>query len=588
MLKTITSVFVQQKSCNFMFIHALRSVFGRVLLGTVLILLCSPEARAQFIVQPMEISLQGRAGSTIRTSFKLENRAKFENEYVTIRVVDLVQSRDGSWEVFDANTLSEPSSGYDSLLHLSCKDWLSIGREAAEVPAFDSTVESLMVKIPPKARGFYCAGLQVSLQPRDGVGGVTIRYDFVVPVCVVIEGRALTTDVKLVSSGLRFIEAKDDQQESASVVITVKNNGTSRSKLVPFASIWEVLPSRRRVVKRDLAFSPIAVIPGAEVDLAVDLQSKLPSGKYRIQTRLSVDGRRVKGLTQEIDFTNPGFAGETHEDAAMGLTPNQVDIELLPGRRGTHKMTIRNNSDEAIVVKAIPVLPSVMAGKVVHVRGEDLSCADWIEIIPNEVPIRAGGERNVTVVVRMPREDEMPVLAIDPSNHYATLKFYGFYRDRSSAGMASTMVNVMKKGAEANPEILGRNMSIQSLPGKPSQCQVVGVFANRGVIHVVPTCTGRIQSDGAPNSRTEHGILKMVNVDADRVLMPYETRQFSGEFDFSGIPAGKYIVTVRLDYGFGLNKQMQKLYEVYDDPSSGEKLIFSATANSESMASSGG
>ncbi len=585
MLKRMISVLVRKKSCNSMFTHASKFVFGRVLFGILFILLCSPEAHGQFIVQPMKFDVQGRAGSVVRTSFKLENRAKFESQFVTIRVVDLIQARDGSWEVFDANMLTESGAGYDSELHKSCKDWVSIRRTDVEVPNFDFTVENLEIRIPNRARGFFSAGLQVSLNPRPGLGGVPIRFDFVVPICVIIEGRALTSKVELLSSGMKFVEGKDDQKESASVVITLKNVGTSYSMLTPYSSIWQVLPTGRRLVKRDLKFRPIDIIPGAEIDMTADLERSLGSGKYRIVTQLSVDGRRVKPLSEVVDFVNPAFTGAAHLDAAMRLTPSQVDLEMLPGQMGSRKITIQNNSDEAIVVKAIPVVPAVMAGRVTDLRGEDLSCADWIEIRPNEVPIRAGGERNVTVLVRMPEKDDMPVLSVDPTNYYGTVKFYGFFRDRSSAGMSSAMVNVISKGAEVTPLILQKSVKVTQIAGT-TRFQLVGVFSNIGLTHVVPTCTGRIQSNGALGSRTQYGVLKMVNEDADKFLMPYETRQFSGEFDFANIPEGKYLVTVRLDYGIDLSKQIQKIYEVFDQD--GEKLVFSSTETSGSVASSGG
>ncbi len=151
--------------------------------------------------------------------------------------------------------------------------------------------------------------------------------------------------------------------------------------------------------------------------------------------------------------------------------------------------------------------------------------------------------------------------------------------------MTSAFVNVIIKDAEVIPLILQKNVQVNHIEGT-TRFQLLGEFSNIGLTHVVPTCTGRIQSNGDVGSRIEYGVLKMVNEDADKFLMPYETRQFSGEFDLVDVPEGKYLVTVRLDYGLGLSKEIQKLYEVFDQ--NGEKLIFSATEISESVASSGG
>jgi hypothetical protein len=444
------------------------------------------------------------------------------------------------------------------------------------------------IRIPSKARGFSCAGLRVTLEPRPGLGGVAIRYDFIVPVCITIQGRALRSAVKLKSSGLKFIEAKDDLQESTSLVVTIKNEGGTYSEATPFASIWQILPSRAQLVTRNLQLPGISIIPGAEVDIVADLKRSLPTGKYKIVTTLGVDGRRVPGLTEEITFKNPVLSGVAHQNAAMRLLPGQVDLEVNPGRVASQQIVIRNNSDEHIVVKAIPVVPEAMAGKFLVLRGEDLSCVNWIEVRPNELSIRAGGERKVTVVARMPKEDELPALSQDPTNYYATLKIYGFYRDHSSAGMASAMVNVSRKGSEPMPVIQPRNTTINSLDG--TKALVVSAFANLGMTHVVPTCSGRIESQetGVLGSRISYATVPMKNVDADKNLMPFETRQFSAEVDVSNIPAGNYIVTTTLSYGLGESnyKQSSRMFEVFEN--NGEKLIYLMGENTRPVASSGG
>ncbi|NQV34106.1 MAG: hypothetical protein HQ515_15545 [Phycisphaeraceae bacterium] len=579
---------VRQESGNSMSIHTLRSVFGRVLFGIAFTLLCSLEARAQFIVQPMQINIQCPAGSTVRRQFKLENRDKFESHYVAMSIVDLIQDRDSSWTIYDSEMLTESNSGFDFDVHSSCKDWISLRRSEVIVDAFDSETENLEIRVPSRAKGFSCAGLRVTLEPRPGLGGVAIRYDFVVPICITIEGRALRSDVKLVSSGLKFVEAKDDKQESTSVVVTIKNEGGAHSMLTPVVSILQILASGTRSVVRDLALSDVAIIPGAEIDLRADLQSSLPTGRYRIVTRMSVDGRRVPGMTEEIAFKNPGVSGPVHQRGAIRLLPGQIDLEQNPGRTASQQIVVRNDSDEHIVVKAIPVMPETMAGKILNVRGEDMSCVDWTEVRPTEFSIRAGAERKVTVVTRMPAEDKLPAVNEELNNFYGTIKFYGFYRDHSSAGMASAFVNVKKMGGESTPFIQARNLTIKSLDG--TKALVVGAFANLGTVHVVPTCSAQIESqeNGILGTPIRYGgRLALKNVDADKNLMPLETRQFSAEVDFSDIPEGKYIVTATISYGLGASmfKQSTRMFEVYE--SNGEKQIFLGE-NTRPVASSGG
>ena len=276
MQKHMTNVWGRQESGNSICIYALRSVLGRALLGIGLAVLFSGEACAQFIVQPMQINVDARPGSRVRKSFKLENRDRYESQYVKISVVDLVQERDGSWAIFDPNMLTESNTGFNYEKHMSCKEWISLGRDDVTVDAFDSTTESLVLTIPSKAKGFTCAGLKVALEPRSGLGGVAIRYDFVVPICISIEGRALRSDVYPKASGLKFLEAVEDQQESTSVFVTIRNDGSTHSKLMPFASIWQILPSRTRLIRRNIPLPQIGIIPGAEIDVATNLGTSLP------------------------------------------------------------------------------------------------------------------------------------------------------------------------------------------------------------------------------------------------------------------------------------------------------------------------
>ena len=102
-------------------------------------------------------------------------------------------------------------------------------------------------------------------------------------------------------------------------------------------------------------------------------------------------------------------------------------------------------------------------------------------------------------------------------------------------------------------------------------------FSNVGTIHVEPKCTGLVMSEGGVNSANSimYKNLKLENASAPGVMMPFEKRKFSAEVDFSDIPPGqRYEVTVRLDYGVaGDFRQIQKIYEVYDD-GSGELEVF--------------
>ena len=232
------------------------------------------------------------------------------------------------------------------------------------------------------------------------------------------------------------------------------------------------------MVQRDIQLPSLGIIPGAEIDVPVKLSTTLPTGTYKIRADLIVDGRPVRGIVDECNFVNPVYQGMARMGNAMRVLPGNIEFEMSPGRTDSQRITIHNFSDEDIVVKAIPLVPDALANKVALVRGDSLSCADWIEIRPDAVPIRAGGERNVNVIMRMPKENDLPMMeTVDLTNYYADIKLYGFYRDKSSAGSTTAMVNVSKKGTDPIPMIKEDSMAINSLGG--TKFLIIGEFFER-------------------------------------------------------------------------------------------------------------
>jgi len=574
MLIKNTRVCERQKSSNLLVDQRIMSVIGRITVGLVILMAFSFEAHAQFVVQPMVINAKGRPGSLIRKGFKLENRRKDESQYVTLEIVDLFQDRKGDWAVLDSDMVPEQKEKSALSYHASCKDWISIGRIDVEVSNYGSSTEKMAIKIPRGVRGFYCAGLKVALAPRPGLAGVLIKYEFVVPICVTIEGPSLRSRVALEDADILYVEQSEELGATTGVGLKIKNSGSTYSLIMPRASVYHLTPKgRSRVIKRDLQFPARKIIPGGEFDLFMDLKNSLPSGTYKVAATLNVDGRRVKGLNKTIEFENPGLAGEAHLDASMRVNPTNVEFEMAPGRVDNQRIVISNFSDEDIVIKAVPVVPDGFLQKVSTLRGEDLSCANWITIRPDEIPIRAGGQRNVSVSVRMPKEQDLPVLNIDLSNYYASLKFYGFYRDRTSAGVTSSLVNVTIKGADPIPSVQERECDIRDLGN--SKFKLLGTYVNFGMIHVTPVCRATIRSEGdGLNQAIQYANIKLENDDTDSILMPFETRTFSADMDFGDIPVGRYVVETRLDYGRGQDARIitSSRYDVIERD--GKKVVF--------------
>ena len=509
--------------------------------------------QAQFIVTPMQVELELKPGRQEKRVLALQNMDKFESHLVRLEAVELYQSKQGNWLSLDPNELSSAADELNLATHASCREWITLNQSSIEVPAYDKVYVPFTVRPTGNVRGFYCAGIRVRLLPREGVNGVVVRYDFVVPILVTMEGPTLRSAVELADAGLSYIESTNDHPATTIVTLNIKNSGATYSQLDPKATIWQVLDSgNTRLIKRDVAITKRAIIPGGDLTLAADLGARLPSGRYKIVGELNVDSRRVPGIERVVDFVNPTGRGIIHEEAAMRVDPPILELEMRPGRNRSGVISLFNSSQEDIVVKAVAEVPRGLAQIVAYdgqVRGEDISCADWIEIMSPEVPVRGERNRNIRLVVKMPNADKLARLNTQPSDYYATIRFYGFFRDGTSAGVETALVIVKNENVFPEYVVSPVSLKVESLGN--SKFHLEGSFKNLSLTHIEPKCMANISPLSVQGLKTN--LLrtdKLENPSAPKLMMPFETRSFAKEVDFSNIPQGTYNLEARLAYDY--------------------------------------
>jgi hypothetical protein len=208
-------------------------------------------------------------------------------------------------------------------------------------------------------------------------------------------------------------------------------------------------------------------------------------------------------------------------------------------------------------IQATLTLPDVLASTVVgEVRGQDLDCTRWLKIVPDRFTLQGeGGKQNVQIIAMMPDP-----AATHPC-YYSLLSLWGTYPDGQRAGATTTPICVRNSNVLAQPEAQGLRVDIQDL-GK-SNYLVAARFGNFKTIHfapitvkaaVIPT-TGVAATAGIPRA----SIFLSGN---PGIILPFETRQFSGAMDFSGMPADTYLLIGRLEYAPGQFARCQKLIQV--------------------------
>ena len=525
---------------------AMESALGAVLVG----LLFTQSIHAQFMVQPMVYEISAVPRERIRTEIVLQNMGRDETKYVRVSVVELLQTESGTWNAIDPNDPLDAAQVIDLGEHRSCRDWIRLAdlpnNGLVEVPIMDRNLIPVNITVPAAVRGFYTAAIVASLEARPDQTGVVVRYEFIVPVLITIAGGALPKRISLVDAGLEYVPANGTAPETTLVTVGVKNTGGTYGQIVGVAQLIQLLKDdKTRLVKKNIVFDTVGIIPGSRLKLAEDIYKNLPTGTYRIKASLYVDGRLSRSISRVVNYVGPGGSGGlARREAAIRLEPPQVEMEIAPGRAASAVVTVFNNADEPVTIKSYALVPEALANKALGTgeKLDDLSCAEWLSIKPSELVVRAFSKRNLRLFLRMPDRRRLPQWGYDPGAYYANLRLYGFYGDDSLAGVINAHVCVKDKTVQATANVAKRGLKIEATGD--SKFDVVATFENQSLIHIEPTCMVALYLlDGGAGAGEQVSYDRLQNgQQGDAIMLPFERRVFSRELDFSRRIPGTYRV----------------------------------------------
>jgi hypothetical protein len=155
----------------------------------------------------------------------------------------------------------------------------------------------------------------------------------------------------------------------------------------------------------------------------------------------------------------------------------------------------------------------------------------------------------------------MPDPAATYPCYYSLLSLWATYPDGQRAGTTTAPICVRNSNIVAQPEARGLRVDIQDLG--QSNYLIAAKFGNFKTIHFAPITvkaavvmtTGAAGDTGIPRAS--------IFLSGDPgIMLPFETRQFSGVMDFSVIPADTYLLVGRLEYAPGQFARSQKLIQV--------------------------
>jgi hypothetical protein len=492
----------------------------------------------QFTVQPMMMEIQIRPGKTVKQGPEIRNLDPNETHTIDLSVVELGQNEDGSWKIIESD---DPNIPVDTSNLSSCSKWISFSSSTVQLGPLGVGPVTVDIRVPPRMRGFYTAGIIATLRPRGDVPtDVTVILRFLVPVLLEIQGRTPSPKVEATDVGLEFIEARGANPPTSLVSMSIANKGGTYSQLKPVARIWAFAQDHWRVVTT-IEFQDVSIIPGARLKLRTPVNKRFPSGKYKVAGVLYVDGRRAKRIQKEIDFVGDTSVTGIAGDAPLDLDPPAVTIDNLPGATRTSTIKVYNASDETVNIRTALELPRLLqTTSFGDVKGMDLSCTDWVQVTPANFTLRGeGGQRTLSIVAAMPNPT-----ATYPC-YYSLLHLMATYPDGQKAGTTSAKICVRDTNVEVAPEAMAMKLTPQALGD--SKYLVVARFGNFGTIHFAPITVQAAVVVPAIGIRRASTYLS-----GDIGLMlPFEIRDFSGVMDFSYLPADLYRLAAALEYAPG-------------------------------------
>ncbi|MEM9813538.1 MAG: hypothetical protein AAF913_12795 [Pseudomonadota bacterium] len=493
-------------------------------------LIAETAAAQGFSLRPMRVEADIRPGRPVTIPFTFTSTTSALPQIVSVEIIDLIQTSDGNWRGITED------DGVDLSGFARSSSWLSVPFSELELGTGESRTFEVEARMPADATGVHLAALSITSRPLgEEDASLRLQVRFLVPIILAAEGRPAVQEISL--SRIEMLpdpEAEDDAAAPPDtfVVANVQNTGQTYSRVSGGIRLERQIEDNWRLVTRS-DIPERGIIPGMLLELPLDLERSLPSGTYRLTGNMTVDGRPLPRLVEELEFEGAPGADAVAFDTALILDPPLIEMDVVPGATRTTVLSIENPSDQAIDVVMEAVTPDGLRGVAMgDLLGSELSAEPWTQVAPTSFTLQPFGRRNVRVLSRVPNED------LDQRFYYADLVLSGTYPDGQSAGETRSTLTVLNDAVEAAPRGVIDRLTIAAA-ADPSSYVISARFVNAGNAHGNPGMRARLLSeDGA----------EILTADLDGaagLLLPLGIRDFGAALDVSGVPPGAYLLEAR-------------------------------------------
>jgi len=496
------------------------------------VLAARPAGAQGFMVKPMHLDVTARPGERIERRIELTNTRTDRPVPVRITTSHLGQAEAG-WQVLDGEQAVTPEQA-----RRSCRDWVLISPTSVTVqPTVRASVD-LVVSVPRGARGFYCAAVLPTTQPREpGPGEIAVALRFLVLVTVNVLGVPARESIGLDEVEMSFVPGEEGAPGTTKAGLRVTNDGETYvnvsgniTVLRPRGDGWQ------RVMEARIA--DMGIIPAVTLTRSVDLGKRLPSGRYKLVGEMSVGGRPRGKLEKEIDFQGDPTVTAIPVDVPLVIEPPSVEIDGPAGARRSAALLLRNPTEEPVRVDIRAATPKSLGGVMMGtLKGEQFAATEWLEIRPDSFSLRGGAQRAVRIVAMIPAEsDGLPF-------HYTDLEIATSLPDGQSAGSARVRVTVEDKKVEKLPRAAPVSMRIAEQG--PEEYSVTAKFGNVGNVHWAPKATGLLQTP------TDSLVAEFDMETSMPLVLPLGTPEFTGTLNLRKAEPGLYYLVVSLEFPGG-------------------------------------
>ncbi len=289
---------------------------------------------------------------------------------------------------------------------------------------------------------------------------------------------------------------------------------------------------------RRLTSAPLrerTLLPGARINLVADIQRRLPTGQYRVDTALAVGGRLRERRSDVLDFVGDATVTDVHADVSLVIEPGELVLEGVPGGRRSTILSVTNTGEAPVKLTTTCATPAGLEGHAIgERRGTEFTCAGWVRATPSELELPAGGQRNLRIELDMPAE--VPSLPL----FYGTLLVVATHTDGTAAGAAQASIVV--RNQRLQPEPSAHPAGIEPTLGADGRLSVTAQFANTGTVHWVPSATLELLN-------TRGQIVRRADMEGGGTrILPLGLPRFGGVLPLDGIEPGTYVLRAVMRY----------------------------------------